>query len=216
MRTKKWRKLPERGEGDESADWGGDLKRKIRFIHTRTRGDNVKEVWQRLDEFDERLTKKIDARGKSSRKVVVDFVFAGRFCDQRTTHETSKLLIASIIQRSCLRLNWKAEVRRASAGLMNREFFIRFRASLAQLSALRPHTQSSHHECFPSRFAVLFLLQEIFLLSVLCFAFSPSAQTQNIFLIERTLGSVGVSVANRADADRKSSCSGVNFVSRRR
>lgn len=55
-------------------------------------------------------------------------------------------------------------------------------ASLAQrvLSALRPHTQS-HHECFPSRFAVLFLLQEIFLLSVLFCLLAIRTDTQNIF-----------------------------------
>lgn len=122
---------------------------------------------------------------------VVDFVVAGslRSMNDPTDPERSKLLIASIIHRRCLRLELKGlkYVERQQV-LMNRnlanhcEVLYLLSASLAQrvLSALRPHTQS-HHECFPSRFAVLFLLQEIFLLSVLFCLLAIRTNTQNIF-----------------------------------
>lgn len=78
------------------------------------------------------------------------------------------------------------------------------------LSALRPHTQS-HHECFPSRFAVLFLLQEIFLLSVLFCLLAVRTNTKYFF--DRENARISWSFGSESSGRRSEKLvPGVNFV----
>lgn len=177
-----------RGEGERTADWGGDFQRKIRFIHTRS-GDNVKKfvnVLTSLTRVEEDLSEK---------SFLVGFVVAGS-CDQWTTprFERSKLLIASIIHRRCLRLNWKAWSTSSVSGFwwigisrITAKFFICFRLpwpNVYFLLSVRTHRATTN--VFPPDLPFYFYYKRFFFF-LCCFAFSPSVRTHKIFFDRENL-----------------------------